>query len=48
MACGSCRAVFTTNFDSVPVTLVYSKAFADIIQQNPNMIDEVYDFRNFM
>ena len=30
------------------VTLVYSKNFADIIQQNPNMVDEVFDFRNFM
>ena len=36
--------------DGLPhrVTLVYSKAFADIIQQNPNMVNEVYDFRNFM
>ena len=37
-----------TLYKKLPVTLVYSKAFADIIQQNPNMIDEVYDFRNFM
>jgi hypothetical protein len=25
----------------------YSAAFANIIQQNPNMVDTVYDFRNF-
>jgi hypothetical protein len=31
-----------------PVTLVYSKAFADIIQQNPDIVDSVFDFRNFM
>jgi hypothetical protein len=37
-----------TLYKKLPVTLVYSKAFADIIQQNPNMVDEVYDFRNFM
>lgn len=32
----------------LPVTLVYSKAFADILQHNPNMLDTVYDFRHFM
>lgn len=37
-----------TLYKKLPVTLVYSKAFADIIQQNPNMVDSVYDFRNFM
>jgi hypothetical protein len=37
-----------TLYKKLPVTLVYSKAFADIIQQNPNMIDSIYDFRNFM
>lgn len=37
-----------TLYKKLPVTLGYSKAFADIIQQNPNMVDEVYDFRNFM
>jgi hypothetical protein len=37
-----------TLYKKLPVTLVYSKAFADILQQNPNMVDEVYDFRNFM
>ena len=33
---------------NLPVTLVYSKAFADILQQNPKMVDQIYDFRNFM
>ena len=37
-----------TLYKKLPVTLVYSKVFADIIQQNPNMVNEVYDFRNFM
>ncbi len=37
-----------TLYKKLPVTLVYSKAYADIIQQNPNMVDSVYDFRNFM
>lgn len=37
-----------TLYKKLPVTLVYSKAFADIIQKNPNMVDSVYDFRNFM
>ena len=32
----------------LPVTLVYSKAFADTIKQNPEMVDSVFDFRNFM
>ncbi|MGJ5138239.1 argonaute/piwi family protein [Bradyrhizobium oligotrophicum] len=37
-----------TLYKKLPVTLVYSKAFADILQQNPDMVDSVYDFRNFM
>lgn len=37
-----------TLYKKLPVTLGYSKAFADIIQQNPEMVDDVYDFRNFM
>jgi hypothetical protein len=37
-----------TLYKKLPVTLVYSKAFAEIIQQNPNMVDNVFDFRNFM
>jgi len=37
-----------TLYKKLPVTLVYSKAFADIIQQNPHIVDSVFDFRNFM
>lgn len=37
-----------TLYKKLPVTLVYSKAFADIIQQNQHLTDEVFDFRNFM
>ncbi len=37
-----------TLYKKLPVTLVYSKAFADIIQQNQDMVDTVYDFRCFM
>ena len=37
-----------TLYKKLPVTLVYSKAFANILQQNPNIVDNVFDFRNFM
>ncbi len=37
-----------TLYEKLPVTLVYSARFAAIIQQNPNIVDTVYDFRNFM
>ncbi len=37
-----------TLYKKLPVTLVYSKVFADILQQNPNLVDSVYDFRYFM
>ena len=37
-----------TLYKKLPATLVYSKYFADIVQQNPNIVDMVYDFRNFM
>jgi hypothetical protein len=37
-----------TLYKKLPVTLVYSKYFADIVQQNPDIVDTVYDFRNFM
>lgn len=37
-----------TLYKKLPVTLVYSKAFADIIQQNPEIVDDVFDFRSFM
>jgi hypothetical protein len=37
-----------TLYKKLPVTLVYSARFASIIQQNPSIVDTVYDFRNFM
>ena len=37
-----------TLYKKLPVTLGYSKTFAQIIQQNPNMVDSVYDFTSFM
>lgn len=37
-----------TLYKKLPVTLIYSKAVADILQQNPQMVDRIYDFRCFM
>lgn len=37
-----------TLYKKLPVTLVYSKAFADIIKQDERMVNEIYDFRHFM
>ncbi|HOP18467.1 MAG TPA: hypothetical protein PK585_00175 [Amphiplicatus sp.] len=37
-----------TLYKKLPVTLVYSSVFANIIKQNPNLVNEVFDFRNFM
>jgi argonaute-like protein implicated in RNA metabolism and viral defense len=37
-----------TLYKKLPVTLEYSQGFARIIQQNPNMVDDLFDFRNFM
>ena len=37
-----------TLYKKLPVTLVYSGVFASILQQNPNLVDRVYDFRSFM
>ena len=53
----TCAAVFgltkmdwnnNTLYKKMPVTLVYSKYFADIVQQNPNIVDTDYDFGSFM
>ena len=32
----------------IPVTLDYSHRFAEVIKQNPDIVDKIYDFRNFM
>jgi len=37
-----------TLYKKLPVTLEYSQRFAKIIQQNPSMVDSIYDFRCFM
>lgn len=37
-----------TLYKKLPVSLVYSSRFASILQQNPDIVDSVYDFRNFM
>ena len=37
-----------TLYKKLPVTLEYSQRFARIIQQNPNLVDDLFDFRNFM
>jgi hypothetical protein len=37
-----------TLYKKLPVTLVYSARFASIIQQNPEIVDNVYNFRHFM
>lgn len=37
-----------TLYKKLPVTLEYSQRFAHIIQQNPAMVDDEFDFRNFM
>lgn len=37
-----------TLYKKLSVTLVYSKVFADIIQQNQGLTDDVFDFLNFM
>lgn len=37
-----------TLYKKLPVSLVYSSRFAAILQQNPSIVDSVYDFRNFM
>lgn len=37
-----------TLYKKLPVTLEYSQRFAHIIQQNPGLVDDLFDFRNFM
>jgi hypothetical protein len=37
-----------TLYKKLPVSLVYSSRFASILKQNPDIVDSVYDFRNFM
>lgn len=37
-----------TLYKKLPATPIYSKVFADIIQQNPSIVYDVFDFRNFI
>lgn len=37
-----------TLYKKLPVTMVYSGRFAEIIQQNPELVDQVFDVRCFM
>ena len=37
-----------TLYKKLPVTMVYSGRFAEIIQQNPKLVDQIFDFRCFM
>ncbi|PHR54820.1 MAG: nuclease PIN [Robiginitomaculum sp.] len=37
-----------TLYKKLPVTMVYSGRFAEIIQHNPQLVDQVFDFRCFM
>lgn len=37
-----------TLYKTMPVTLVYSQLFADVVKQSPMIIDAVYDYRLFM
>ena len=37
-----------TLYKTLPVTLGYSKTFADVVKQAPDIVDDVYDYRFFM
>lgn len=37
-----------TLYKTLPVTLVYSQIFADVVKQAPDIVDDVYDYRFFM
>jgi len=37
-----------TLYKTMPVTLVYSQLFADVVKQVPQIVDDVYDYRLFM
>ena len=37
-----------TLYKTLPVTLVYSQIFANVVKQSPDIIDDVYDYRFFM
>jgi hypothetical protein len=37
-----------TLYKTMPVTLVYSQLFADVVKQVPQIVNDVYDYRLFM
>jgi hypothetical protein len=37
-----------TLYKTLPVTLVYSQIFADVVKQSPDIVNEIYDYRFFM
>lgn len=37
-----------TLYKKLPVTLVYSQVFADVVKQSPEIVNEIYDYRFFM
>lgn len=37
-----------TLYKTLPATLVYSSLFADVVKNNPEIVDQVYDYRFFM
>lgn len=37
-----------TLYKTLPVTLVYSQVFADVVKQTPDIVNQIYDYRFFM
>lgn len=37
-----------TLYKTLPVTLVYSQVFAEVVKQSPDIVNDVYDYRMFM
>lgn len=37
-----------TLYKTLPVTLVYSQIFANVVKQTPDLVNEIYDYRFFM
>jgi len=37
-----------TLYKTLPVTLVYSQVFAEVVKQSPHIVNEIYDYRFFM
>jgi hypothetical protein len=37
-----------TLYKTLPVTLVYSQVFAEVVKQSPDIVNDIYDYRFFM